>query len=66
MANPGTMFAPWSVEYVARGGAGGLDLLAISAANTEQGVASNVSVVCSYLAIGERLSASAFMLGEAR
>lgn len=66
MANPGTMFVPWSVEYVAPGGAGGLDLLGISAANTDHGVAINVSVFCSYLAIGERESAPVFMAGEPR
>jgi hypothetical protein len=66
MANPGTTFVPWSIEYVARGGAGGLDLLAISAANTDHGVASNVSVVCSYLAVGERESVPPFLSGEPR
>lgn len=53
MANPGTTFVPWSIEYVPQSGAGGLDLIAISATNTETGAASSVEVVCSYLAIGE-------------
>ncbi|MFZ4701272.1 MAG: hypothetical protein ACOYMG_14580 [Candidatus Methylumidiphilus sp.] len=52
-SNPGTTFAPWSIEYVPQGAAGGRDLLAISATNTETGAASPVRVVCSYLAIGE-------------
>lgn len=53
-SSSGTTFAPWSIEYVPGGGANGADLIAISAANTETGVASDVAVVCSYLVIGER------------
>lgn len=52
-SNAGTTFAPWSIQYVPEGGAGGLDLIAISAANTATGEATPVQVVCSYLAIGE-------------
>ncbi|OQW78757.1 MAG: hypothetical protein BVN35_03630 [Proteobacteria bacterium ST_bin11] len=52
MANPGHTFAPWSIEYVPEGAAGGWDLLAISAANTETGLETDVNVVCSYLAVG--------------
>jgi hypothetical protein len=52
--NPGTTFAPWSIEYVPQGAAGGMDLIAISATNTETGAATTVGdIVCSYLAIGD-------------
>jgi hypothetical protein len=52
--NPGTTFATWSIEYVPQGGAGGMDLIAIAATNTETGAATLVGdVVCSYLAIGD-------------
>lgn len=53
-ASSGTSFTPWSIEYVPGGGANGADLIAISAANTETGVASDATVVCSYLAIGDQ------------
>ncbi|MDX8128862.1 hypothetical protein QLH52_16310 [Methylomonas sp. OY6] len=52
MSNAGTTFVPWSIEYVPGGAAGGRDLIAISAANTETGLETDVDVVCSYLAIG--------------
>lgn len=52
--NPGTTFVPWSIEYVPQGGAGGMDLIAISATNSETGDATSVGdIVCSYLAIGD-------------
>ncbi len=53
MPNSGTTFTPWSIEYVPQGAANGMDLIAISAANTETGEPSSVEVVCSYLAIGD-------------
>ena len=52
-SNVGTTFAPWSIQYIPQGGAAGMDLIAISATNTETGQATPVQVVCSYLAIGE-------------
>ena len=52
--NPGKTFAPWSIEYVPQGAAGGMDLIAIAAANTETGEATDIGdIVCSYLAIGD-------------
>jgi hypothetical protein len=52
-SNPGHTFAPWSIQYIPQGGAGGMDLIAISATNTDVGAPSPVQVVCSYLAIGD-------------
>ncbi len=51
-SNIGNTFAPWSIQYIPQGGAGGMDLIAISATNTDVGAPTPVQVVCSYLAIG--------------
>jgi len=53
VASSGETFVPWSIEYVPRSGVGGSDLLAVSAANTAIGAASDRVFVCSYLAVGE-------------
>lgn len=52
--NSGTTFIAWAIQYVPEGAAGGNDLIAISATNTEPGEATPVRVMCSYVAIGER------------
>lgn len=52
--NPGTTFVPWSIEYVPQGAAGGKDLIAISATNSEIGFETSVGdIVCSYIVIGD-------------
>ena len=51
-ANPGTMFAPWAIEYLPGGGVNGQDRIVVSAANTQDGVSTPVRVMCSYIAIG--------------
>jgi hypothetical protein len=51
-ANPGTMFAPWAIEYLPGGGVGGQDRIVVSAANTQTGVSTPVRVMCSYIAMG--------------
>ncbi|WP_020559534.1 hypothetical protein [Thiofilum flexile] len=48
----GTAFVPWSIEYVARGAAGGLDQIVIHAANTDIGQAFDADMVCSYMIVG--------------
>lgn len=53
ISNPGTTFAPWSIEYRPKEVPSGGDRIIISAANTDTGVATPVRVVCSYLVIGE-------------
>jgi hypothetical protein len=53
VSNPGTTFAPWSIEYRPREAIDGDDRIIISATNTDPGVATPVQVVCSYLVIGE-------------
>ena len=52
-ANPGTMFAPWAIEYRPEDGVGGQDRIVVSAANTQDGVSTPVRVMCSYIAIGK-------------
>ena len=52
-ANPGTMFAPWAIEYRPRDGIDGKDRIVVSAANTQDGVSTPVRVMCSYIVIGE-------------
>ncbi|OUC16560.1 MAG: hypothetical protein B0A82_00970 [Alkalinema sp. CACIAM 70d] len=52
--NSGKTFVPWSIEYVPQGAANGMDLIAISAANTDKDNDTDVGdIVCSYLAIGD-------------
>ena len=52
-ANPGTMFAPWAIEYLPEDGVDGQDRIVVSAANTQDGVSTPVRVMCSYIAIGK-------------
>ena len=52
ISNPGTTFAPWSIEYRPKEAPAGGDRIIISAANTDPGVPTPVRVVCSYLVIG--------------
>ena len=51
-ANPGTMFAPWAIEYRPGDGVDGQDRIVVSAANTQDGVSTPVRVMCSYMVIG--------------
>jgi hypothetical protein len=52
-ANPGTMFAPWAIEYRPEDGIDGMDRIVVSAANTQDGMATPVRVMCSYIVMGE-------------
>ena len=52
-ANPGTTFAPWAIEYLPEAGIDGQDFIVVSAANTQDGVATPVRVMCSYIVMGE-------------
>jgi hypothetical protein len=52
-ANPGTIFAPWAIEYRPEDGVDGMDRIVVSAANTQDGVATPVRVMCSYIVMGE-------------
>lgn len=57
IANPEIIFPP-SVEYIPKGAANGQDLIAIATVNTHEGTSislEGVNVVCSYLAVGEKL-----------
>jgi hypothetical protein len=53
ISNPGTTFAPWSIEYRPKEAISGGDRIIISATNTDPGAATPVRVVCSYLVIGQ-------------